>query len=574
MKLAYILWGILLLCLCGWAQAGTLTVSPDLQPTSLIPRLRLLEDPQGKLDFGQVRSPEFGDRLQPWNRAAANFGYTSSTYWVAFTLRNPTDNPLSLLVRQDYPLIDYLDFWAPDGRGGWRHISTGDRRAFSSRPLVLRDFVFPVALPPASERTYYLRYETQGALNIGLAVSSESAFLARMSVEQFLLGIYYGGFLVLVLYNLFLFIAVRDRAYVYYMGYALSYGLYFAVINGVAFHFAWPDNPWLGNWSLIVLLALSLVFATRFAREVCTAAQLAPRIDRIARAIQFMLIPMLAVAPLVGYRPVVTAFTVFALLVGLLLFAMGTVSVIRGSVSARYFMMGWATLIASVIIYILKTFGLLPHNGFTHNAFQVAALIEMVLLSLALGARVRLIRKRGYIDELSSLYNRRFFEEQLSREFSFAARSGTQLSLLVIDLDHFKEINDRYGHRRGDSVIEAVGQLIRRQIRKPVTACRYGGEEFVILLPRTNGEQAVVLAKRLVGTIAELHPNGVALTTSIGVASLEGNHFSLPMQLFEAADSALYLAKQRGRNRYAVCGGAACQYDDGGAVNIVEPDVL
>ncbi|MCW8126600.1 diguanylate cyclase [Microbulbifer halophilus] len=549
MKLAYIFRGIFLLCLFGAADAAALTVSPDLQSTSLIPELRLLEDPGGELDFNRVRSPAYRDRLKPWNRAAANFGYSRSAYWVAFTLRNPTDESVSLLIRQDYPLIDYLDFWGQDAGGNWQRIATGDRRPFHNRPLALRDFVFPVTLPARSERTYYLRYASQGSLNIGLSVSREHAFLARLGLEQLLLGIYYGGFLVLVLYNLFLFIAVRDRAYIYYMAYALSYGLYFAVINGIAFQFAWPDNPWLANWSLIVLVALSLLFATRFAREVCAAAILAPRTDRLARAVQFVLILLGAIAPLAGYRIVVTAVTMIALAVGVLLLAMGSISMLRGSVSARYFMLGWATLIASVIIYVVKTFGWLPHNGYTHNAFQVAALVEMVLLSLALGARVRLIRKRGYIDQLSGLYNRRFFEEQLSREFDLAGRSGTPLSLLMMDLDHFKDINDRHGHHQGDLVIHGIGQLIRNQVRKPVTACRYGGEEFAILLPRTDLAQSRVLAERLVRKVAELEPNGMPLTISAGVADLENNGFSAPVQLLQAADTALYRAKQAGRNR-------------------------
>ncbi|MFC6980171.1 diguanylate cyclase [Microbulbifer taiwanensis] len=520
-KWAPLLWILLAICLSGGAHAGALTVAPDLQPTSLTSHLRLLEDTSGQLAFEQLQTPEYRAQLQPWTRSSANFGFSRSAYWAAFSLRNPGDRPLPLVIRQDYLLIDHLDFWAQDDGGRWQKLSTGDRLPFDSRGLALRDFVFPVTLPAQSERTYYLRYATQGSLNIGLSVSSETAFLPRLSLEQLLLGIYYGGFLVLVIYNLFLFLAVRDKAYVYYMGYALSYGFYFSIHNGISFQFLWPGNPWLANESLVILLGLSTIFGTQFAREVCAGPQLAPRTDWVARTLMYSMVPLTLAAPFFEYRPMILIFAGITLALCVVLLALGTISLLRGSISARYFMVAWVALLSSVIVYLLKAFGLLPHNDLTHNAFQVGALVEMVLLSLALGARVSEIQKRGYTDELSRLYNRRHFDEQLPREFNFAARSGTPLSLLVLDLDHFKSINDRYGHRRGDQAIHAVGQLIQRKVRKPVLACRYGGEEFAILLPRTSGEQAAVLAERLVLRVAELELDGMSLTTSIGVASFE-----------------------------------------------------
>ncbi len=551
MRVAAVLSGVLLLCVGLVVRGESLSIEPGQEPRSLVPAMRLLEDPDHSLTFDQLQSPDGQARLQPWGEKSANFGYSRSAYWVAFTLVNPTDQSLPLLIRQDYPLIDHLDFWAPREDGGWQHIATGDRLPFASRPLQLRDFVFPVILPANTERTFYLRYATQGSMNIGLEVSSERAFIPHLTLDQFLLGVYYGGFLVLVIYNLFLFLAVRDRAYIYYMGYALSYGLYFGVLNGVAFQFFWPGNPWLANESLVVLLGIVLVCGTQFARSICSGRQLAPRLDRLARLLLVVTIPLTIVSPFAGYRLMVTLFTGLILLASFLLLAMGAVSLLRGSIPARYFMVGWSTLLASVIVYVLKTFGWLPHNTITHNAFQVAALVEMVLLSLALGARVREIRRRGYTDELSGLSNRRYFEEMLPREFELARRTGAPLSLLFMDLDHFKAINDRYGHARGDEAIRAIGELIEQETRRPMVACRYGGEEFALLLPDTRGEQAQVLAERLLRRVRELDLFELPLTISIGVASFERGNLGAPVQLLEAADAALYRAKQGGRDRTA-----------------------
>ena len=542
-------WGLVLIALSLTASAKPLVLEEAAQPLSLTPYLRILMDEAGSLRFDEVLAADGGPRWRQNERQGANFGFSNAAYWVAISLENPTPEPVGVIIRQDYPLIDQLDFWHPTAEGGWAHIATGDVRPFHTRPLNLRDFVFPVTLPPNTAQTYYLRYQTAGSMNIGLSVSSETAFLPQLGKEQILLGIYYGGFLVLVIYNLFLFLAVRDRAYAYYMGYAISYGLYFGVHNGVSFQYLWPDNPWLANQSLVILLGFTLIFGIQFVRTVCSGPRLAPRTDRIARWSLYALLPLTAISPFVSYGPMILTLAILTLLLSILFMVMGVISLLRGSVPARYFLVGWTALLVSVVIYMLKTFGLVPHNSFTHNAFQVGALVEMVLLSLALGARVGEIQRHGYTDQLTGLLNRRYFDEQLPREFALASRNGAPLALLILDLDHFKAINDRFGHARGDAALCAVGQLMRKQVRKPVLACRYGGEEFAILLPRTNREQASAVARRLVALVAELKLSHMSLTVSVGVAAFEQGSFASAVQLFEAADAALYRAKQSGRNR-------------------------
>ncbi|WP_078083602.1 diguanylate cyclase [Microbulbifer mangrovi] len=549
MQFARWIWALVLICLSLSASAQPFVVAQEQRPQSLTPYLRILVDEQGSLGLEDVIAEESRRRWLASENGGANFGFSSATYWVAVTLQNPTASPLGLIIRQDYPLIDQLDFWQPQPAGGWSHIATGDRRPFHTRPLSLRDFVFPITLPANSTQTYYLRYQTAGSMNIGLSVSSKTAFLPQLGKEQILLGIYYGGFLVLVIYNLFLFMAVRDRAYAYYMGYAVSYGLYFGVHNGVSFQYLWPGNPWLANQSLVMLLGFTLIFGIQFVRTVCSGPQLAPRTDKIARWLLYLLFPLTAISPFVSYGPMILTLAILTLVLSILFMVMGVISLLRGSVPARYFLVGWGALLISVVIYMLKTFGLVPHNSFTHNAFQVGALVEMVLLSLALGARVGEIQRHGITDQLTGLFNRRYFDEQLPREFALAERNNTPLALVILDLDHFKAINDRLGHARGDAALYAVGQLLKKQVRKPVLACRYGGEEFAILLPRTTPGQAVIVAERLVKLVAEMELEKMPLTVSIGVATFQNGNYASAIQLFEAADAALYRAKQAGRNR-------------------------
>ena len=166
------------------------------------------------------------------------------------------------------------------------------------------------------------------------------------------------------------------------------------------------------------------------------------------------------------------------------------------------------------------------------------------------------LRQQSIRDALTGLFNRRFLEESLQRELSRVQRSGKPLAAIMIDVDHFKRFNDTFGHDAGDLVLREVGALLRRQVRGSDIACRYGGEEFLILLPEAPLAQARERAERLRQAVHELQPvqNGRALgtiTISLGVA-LFPDHGDTPESLVQAADAALYQAKKAGRDRVVV----------------------
>jgi diguanylate cyclase (GGDEF)-like protein len=136
----------------------------------------------------------------------------------------------------------------------------------------------------------------------------------------------------------------------------------------------------------------------------------------------------------------------------------------------------------------------------------------------------------------------------LPAELELARQQQRPLSLLVLDIDHFKSYNDRHGHARGDQAIKAVANALRRFARKPFVACRYGGEEFAVILPGIEGAAAAVLSERLRRTVEETFQGDLAITISVGYASLSQTAFENAEKFFEAADAALYAAKQQGRN--------------------------
>jgi diguanylate cyclase (GGDEF)-like protein len=157
-------------------------------------------------------------------------------------------------------------------------------------------------------------------------------------------------------------------------------------------------------------------------------------------------------------------------------------------------------------------------------------------------------------DELTSLYNRRHFLTELTREIVLAKRSGNAMSVIMIDLDHFKEYNDTYGHQVGDNLLKTLASRMKNFMRETDIVARYGGEEFVVILPNTTKQKAFVIAERLRAAMQNDDAPGLSgkskgrITLSAGIAQFAVDAFKQE-ELISAADSALYKAKKLGRNR-------------------------
>ncbi|MCA8938497.1 MAG: GGDEF domain-containing protein, partial [Planctomycetes bacterium] len=173
------------------------------------------------------------------------------------------------------------------------------------------------------------------------------------------------------------------------------------------------------------------------------------------------------------------------------------------------------------------------------------------------------IHKQVIEDALTGLYNRRYFHDKLEQEFRRAVRYGRELALLVLDIDHFKSINDSHGHAQGDVVLALLGNKLQQSFRELDTVARIGGEEFAIIMPETTLENAKLKAERLrqaiMTTTIELSASKMLsetnthmhITVSIGAATIASG-IDGPEHLFQEADRALYIAKNSGRNRVCV----------------------
>jgi diguanylate cyclase (GGDEF)-like protein len=161
------------------------------------------------------------------------------------------------------------------------------------------------------------------------------------------------------------------------------------------------------------------------------------------------------------------------------------------------------------------------------------------------------LRSQAIRDPLTGLFNRRYLEETMDRELSRVKRQRGSLGVIMMDLDHFKEYNDTFGHSGGDELLSALGTLIKGQIRGEDIACRYGGEEFLLILPGASLEVALERAEILRQAVKEMHLRYQGLkptTLSLGVA-VYPDHGDTGLEIIKAADAALYRAKQAGRDR-------------------------
>ncbi len=159
------------------------------------------------------------------------------------------------------------------------------------------------------------------------------------------------------------------------------------------------------------------------------------------------------------------------------------------------------------------------------------------------------------VDALTGLHNRATFDRRLERDFAAARAGSTRLTLMMVDIDHFKQLNDQFGHPFGDDALRAVAQILRRGVRASDSACRYGGEEFAVLMPGCDRDEAALVAARIRSQLAELVVSRggqtARVTASFGVA--DDRDLDSAMHLLDSADAALYRAKRSGRNRVELC---------------------
>jgi len=531
--------------------------------------------------------------FSPLPGGQSEFGFQPGAYWFHANVVNHDAVETRWILVQQYALSDYIDLYVRYADGRVVHQASGDHRPFGSRSIHDRHPNFQFDLPVGQPVELLVRVQSESSMQVPLALFTTTAFASLARDAQFAIGIYYGILLALFFYNLVLWLMLRDASYFWYLFHLSAFGMVLFTLNGLGFEYLWPNSAWMTDKSVPLSICLALIGMQQFARTFLELKERFPRGNVVSLAlIGFFL--LLGIASLwLPYR-MSTPIAARAVLVGVLWIAVaGIVVVRRGYVPARLFMLAWSMFLLGTTMFTLVAFGVLPKTFYTEYGVQIGSATEMLLLSIALGNRYASLRREnerivsdanqklerkvaqrtqevraalvqleeahGRLrdssrrDGLTGLYNRTYFHEAFEKMLVDGQQSHQAVSLLMIDLDHFKAINDRHGHLVGDDCLRFTAQRIGKVLRAhDALLARFGGEEFVVGLPRHGLHEAVEVAEGLRRALVEspcgAQGHSIRISASVGVHTIAPGSVDDIDAAIEIADRALYAAKANGRD--------------------------
>ena len=538
------------------ALAAPLVLTPHAQGQSLEGHLAVLSDPEGRLGINDilVRRNDF----QPLPEGGSGFGFVRDVKWLYFELQAPAGPAQRWWLELAYPSLDRVQLFAPVDGGAWREIQVGDHQPFAQRPFPYRNFILPIDL--SGTAGFYLRVQTADAMSVPLRVWQPESFLAKLTEAEVLMGIYYGVLLAMLIYNGAMGLAMRDSTYGYYLLSNLSILLVVAELNGHAFQFLWPGNLWLADNQHVLIPCLHFVATLLWQRRYLNTAQHAPRLDPWANGV-IALCLLLVLLSVLGFYPLANQGVFFVALCFMTILWMITLRCVWiGHRPARLFLAAQTAPVLGGLVVVSIGLGWLPANMLTEYALQAGSALEVLLFSLGLTHRVQHLRQekaaaliKAHRDPLTGLANRAALDEHLAACLHQAQRHRERLALLLVDLDHFKPVNDRYGHAIGDQLLQAVAERLRACVREGDLVARLGGDEFVIVLNRlpsaTTAERIAEAVVAALGRPFEVAGQVLQIGGSVGIAQHPDDGEDAH-SLFLHADTAMYQAKQGGRGRF------------------------
>jgi PAS domain S-box-containing protein len=371
------------------AQSGSLVVGSE-GGYALSRAFLVLEDSTANLTLDEVLTPARQAEFKPvaQSGSATNFGLTRSAFWLRIDLQLQADAPAQWLVEVAYPALDQIELYTPAQGGGFARQTGGDLQPFASRKVPHRNHVMPVVLNPGTANIVYLRVQSQGTLSAPVRLWQPAALWQHDQTEYALLSLYFGLLTGLLLYNLLLYLSVRDPAYLVYSGFAGGMALSQAALTGLGGQFLWPGLTWWNSVSPPVGMAISATFGILFARNFLGTAARMPWMNRVMLVLTGAWLLALLAALLLPYTVSSWMVTVLAVVSVTVVVLASVLSVRAGYPGARYFLTAWAVLLLGVSTLVLHNTGVLPSNLLTSNSLLIGSALEMVLLSFALADRI------------------------------------------------------------------------------------------------------------------------------------------------------------------------------------------
>lgn len=325
--------------------------------------------------------------------SVANFGFSSSVYWLRASLTSGAEQPITRVLEVGHPLLDDIELYlfGADGRT-LAHLTAGDHLPFEARSIVHRTFLFPLRLPPGETVELLLRVQSGSSLKVPLYLWRADAFQAFNERELAGLGLYAGIMLAMALYNLFIFFALRLRAYFYYTLFVVASGLLMLQVSGLTYQFLWPRGAWLQEHAAAILCGVAIAAGSLFSRALLRLRVHGPRLNSIlgAMAGAGLLCAVLgALLPCSRAMAIILPLTMVWIVI---VVSAGLVALRRGEIAARYYLIAWGVLLTVAFLNILYPLGLVPHAWAGEYRLLGASALETMLLSFALADRIRHLR--------------------------------------------------------------------------------------------------------------------------------------------------------------------------------------
>ena len=510
------------------------------------------------LSLDEAMAKQRAGGFEPETKNTPDFGIGSKPVWLHLAVNNDTRADAEFYFVGGMTWLDRLDLYLVHADGSRVAVHTGDELPDAPGLTPAMGYVLPLHFT-AGRSDLYLRIASTDPMAVPLELMTEQQLDEHRLHFGYFYGFFFGFLIALSAYNVLLFAGTRERSYLYYSLALFSILFCNFTYTGHGVAWLWPELPSFQRFvilvSMLVYNLLGLLFAARF----LALAQNSPRTMRAMCWLMATGLGLMTLAVLTGnqFIAALVAFVwMFAFSVGM--FLLGFLSVMRKQSSGRYFLLATFFGMLGVGTTALAVWGKIPFLIYTFHAAEIGLVIEATLLALGLANWMRENRDARHeaeqvarLDTLTQLNNRRAFVELAAPHMDAAERHARPLSLVMMDIDHFKSINDRYGHKTGDLALVAIADLLKKLSRTSDIVARWGGEEFVLLLPETDGQQAVNHAERLRLAIAEISiPAGeknISMTSSFGIAERTAA-LSLD-RMIDEADMQLYEAKRSGRNR-------------------------
>lgn len=451
----------------------TIIIDSNLTSRFIGKEIDFFEDKQRTLSFDAITK---SGKFLPLNKDIANFQVSESFFWLRFTILN-TNNTERNLIEVMQPLLLTVDFYYPDSNNVYQVTTGGQQYPFGHRKYQgSAGFVYDLNLKPGETRTYYLKIRGEKQVLVPLQIITEKALDHTIVNRNFWIGCYSGIIIVMVLFNIFIYMSTRDKSYLYYVLHTLFVGLTQATLLGFTFKYFWPNNTWFADYSIFLFTCLVSLAGVQFLIQFMHVKRNAPVFFKMLKGFQIVYVVFL-ITSAAGYESdTFGAILGFQFLVAIFILVISIFLYKKGFAEAKYYLIGWSSLLLGIMVYVFKDVGILPYNNFTAYSLLFGSSAQVTLLSFALADKINIYKKdkeKSQEEALQALLeNERIIREQNVMLENKVTERTQELRVVNSDLSKvLQDLKDAEGHLVESEKMAALGQLtagIAHEINNPI----------------------------------------------------------------------------------------------------------